>query len=102
MFGLGPEQAGDASHLDLHAVPASHCVGRRPLGKWGGRQSLSFISFGRKSPPPPKPPSGIPGPRRWKASVRTCERMFREDAEDEGMTTTPQGNVTTFVLQVGG
>lgn len=47
-------------------------------------------------------PSGIPGPRRWKASVRTCECMFREDAEDEGMTTTPQGNVTTFVLQVGG
>lgn len=53
MFGLGPQQAGDASHLDLHAVPASHCVGRRPLGKWGGgRQSLSFISFGRKSPLP--------------------------------------------------
>lgn len=36
MFGLGPQQAGDASHLDLQAVPASHCVGRRPLGKWRG------------------------------------------------------------------
>lgn len=43
MFGLGPQQAGDASHLDLHAVPASHCVGRRPLGKWGGGTSIIII-----------------------------------------------------------
>lgn len=59
-----------------------------------GRQSLSFILLGRKAMPPPLPPLGIPSPRRWKASVRTCL--------GQGNDNNSAGNVTTFVWQVGG